>query len=145
FFPMEGETAGRHGYIGCLRGDYGRDGTELWTTFFDGQPQLKTQAFKDEFDEIINYLLDASLHPVESHGPFQYRCLQNMRHVVTDPTVQFKIVTEGYSYYFRCQPEIADYHLYCTIFDNRFLLPALELQRGRNLTDEDGEEVNEKI
>jgi len=139
FYSMTGEAAERHGYIGYLRGDYGRGGTEFHTAFFDGQPQLKTQAFREEFDALINYLRDASLHPVEGPDPFQYHCLQNMRHAATDPAVRFKIVTEGCSYYFRCQPDVADYHLYCCIFDNRFLLPALKTQRMRNLTDEDGE------
>jgi hypothetical protein len=145
FFSTEGESAERYGYIGYLRGDYGRDGTEFWTTFFDGQPQFKMQTFRDEFNQIMSYLRDASLRPKEGPDPFQYHCLQNMRHAVTDPAVLFKIVTDGYSYYFRCQPDVADYTLYCTAFNNRFLLPALEMQRGRSLTDEDGEEANTKV
>ena len=51
FFPSEGEAAEQHGFIGYLRGDYGRDGREFWTTWFDEQESLKTDVFRDEFDE----------------------------------------------------------------------------------------------
>jgi len=132
FFRMEGKPAERHGFIGYLRGDYGRSGREFWTTWFDCQPDLKTDAFRDEFDGILEYLRETSLHPVEGADPFQFHCLQNMRARVTDTEVRFKVVTEGYSYYFRCQPrQVEDYHLYCMVYDNRFLLPEMEQQRGR--------------
>ena len=126
FFHMEGEAAEQHGFLGYLRGDYGRDGREFWTTWFDGQPDLKTDAFRDEFDGIINYLREASLDPVEGADVFKFHCLQNMRRRVTDTAVRFKLTTEDYSYYFRCQPQVDDYHLYCMVYDNRFLLPTLE-------------------
>jgi len=126
FFSMEGEAAESHGFLGYLRGDYGRDGREFHTTWFDGQPELKTDIFRGEFDELINYLRDASLDPVEGPDVFKFHCLQNMRRRVMDTEVRFKIVTEGYSYYFRCQPQVSDYHLYCLCFDNCFLLPEME-------------------
>ena len=126
FFRMEGEVAERYGFVGYLRADYGQTGREFWTTWFDSQPDLKTKVFHDEFGEIINYLRDASQGPIEGPDVFKFHCLQNMRFRVTDTDVRFKIVTEGFSYYFRCHPQIADYNLYCMVFDNRFLLPELE-------------------
>ena len=112
FFQMEGEAAEQHGFLGYLRGDYGRSGREFHTTWFDGQADLKTDTFREEFDGIVNYLRDASLDPVEGPDVFQFHCLQNMRRRVTDTEVRFKIVTEGYSYYFRCQPGPGNYNLY---------------------------------
>ena len=126
FFGMEGETAEQHGYIGYLWGNYGRDGREFHTTWYDVQPDLKTDVFRDEFKDIIDYLRDASLDPVEGPDVFKFHCLQNMRYRVTDTTVRFKIVTEHYSYYFRCQPGPGKYNLFCMVYDNRFLLPELE-------------------
>ena len=126
FFSMEGEAAEQHGFLGYLRGDYGRDGREFHTTWFDGQPDLKTDVFRGEFDKIIDYLREASLDPVEGPDVFQFHCLQNMRRRVMDTEVRFKIVTEGYSYYFRCQPGPGNYNLYCMVYDNCFLLPTLE-------------------
>jgi hypothetical protein len=126
FFSMEGEAAEQHGFLGYLRGDYGRDGREFHTTWFDGQADLKTDVFRGEFDGIINYLRDASIDPVEGPDVFKFHCLQNMRRRTTDTEVRFKIVTYGYSYYFRCQPQVNDYNLYCFVYDNRFLLPSME-------------------
>jgi len=126
FFRMEGEVAQRHGFIGYLWADYGPNGREFWATWFDSQPDIKSQAFRDEFDGIITYLRDASLAPVEGPDVFQFHCLQNMRFRVMDTEVQFKIVTGGFSYYFRCRPQVVDYNLYCMAYDNRFLLPELE-------------------
>lgn len=42
--------------IGRLRGDFGRSGTEFWTTWEDHRQDLKTDAFKTELDEVINVL-----------------------------------------------------------------------------------------
>jgi len=35
------------------------------------------------------------------------------------------ILTEDFSYYFRCFPRISDYDIYCFTYDNRYLLPEL--------------------
>jgi hypothetical protein len=35
------------------------------------------------------------------------------------------VVTEDYSYYFRCLANPIDYDIYCFAFDNRYLLPEL--------------------
>jgi hypothetical protein len=56
FFRMEGERAERHGFIGYFRADFGKSGREFWTTWFDGQPDLKTFGFKNEFDSVIDAL-----------------------------------------------------------------------------------------
>ena len=126
FYGMEGEAAEQHGFVGYLRGDYGRDGREFHTDWFDSQPDLKTDVFRDEFDGIINYLREASLSPVEGPDVFKFHCLQNMRRRVMDTEVRFKIVTDDFSYYFRCQPGPENYNLYAMAYDNRFLLPTLE-------------------
>jgi len=126
FYRMEGEEAEQHGFIGYLRGDYGRSGLEFHTTWFDSQPDLKTDVFREEFNEVIDYLREASLDPVEGPDAFKFDCLQNMRFGMMVSAVRFKIVTEGYSYYFRCQPGPGNYNLYCVAYDNRFLLPVLE-------------------
>ena len=44
------------GCIGHLRGDMGREGNSFYTTWFDHQEDLKTQAFKDELDIVVTAL-----------------------------------------------------------------------------------------
>lgn len=126
FYRMEGEAAERHGIIGYLRGDYGKSGNEFWTTWFDNQPHLKTSAFKQEFNSIMDYLRDESQKAnLDGNSEFAAHCLKNMRRPVTDTAVRFKIQTEDYSYYVRCHPRQSDYDFYCMAYDNRFLLPEL--------------------
>lgn len=44
------------GYVGYLRGDFGRSGTEFWTNWEDRPGDEKTDEFKAEFDDVINAL-----------------------------------------------------------------------------------------
>lgn len=44
------------GCIGHLRGDMDKSGNGFFTSWWDHCPELKTQAFKDEFDDFINAL-----------------------------------------------------------------------------------------
>jgi hypothetical protein len=113
----------RHGAIGYLRGDFGRDGSEFWTSFFDIQPHLKNPAFRKEFNGMVTFLREASLAPAEGADPFASRCLHDMRHPKGAVT-QFKIQTEGFSYYARFPAGRAEY-FYIFAYDNRFLLPEL--------------------
>jgi hypothetical protein len=39
FSRLEGEAAERHGAIGYLRADFGKDGYGFWTAWFDSQPR----------------------------------------------------------------------------------------------------------
>ena len=49
---LEGQTGG----IGRLRGDFGRNGREFFTTWEDGHGRYKTDAFRQEFDRVVNTL-----------------------------------------------------------------------------------------
>lgn len=42
--------------IGYLRGDFGKDGNEFYSTWFDSNVQLKCSHFKDILDELITEL-----------------------------------------------------------------------------------------
>lgn len=125
FFRLDGEDAERHGTIGYLRGDYGKNGKEFWTTWFNNQAHLKTPAFKQEFDKVINWLREASQADYQYDGTFAEQCLLNMRQPVTDTAARFKIQTENYTYYVRCRPRQGDYDFYCFAYDNAYLLPEL--------------------
>ena len=44
------------GLIGHLRGDFGNNGNEFWTTWWDFRKDRKTEEFKSEMDAVINML-----------------------------------------------------------------------------------------
>jgi hypothetical protein len=122
FFFASDSTDERFGRLGYLRADFGKNGDEFFTTWFDRQGRLKTAEFRTEFDEIINFLRDN--HLLESRKHMKRFCSENPDKKITDYS-GFKIQTEGYSYYFRCNPGNGDYELYCFVYDNRYALPEL--------------------
>ena len=55
--------------IGYLRGDFGKDGNEFYSTWFDSNVQLKCSHFKDILDELI----------IELRGDFELSLLKNRK------------------------------------------------------------------
>lgn len=129
FFRMDGEAAERHGAIGHLRGDFDT-GNLFYTTWFDNQRHLKSEAFKAEFDKVVNFLRKNPENPVlRSRADMRKYCYahpdQHVSGSYHDTNAGFKIQTADYSYYVRCTPQEGDYDLYIFCFDNRYLLPEL--------------------
>ena len=53
-YEQSSQLMSQTGSIGRLRGDFGRSGTEFWTTWEDHRPDLKTYPFKVELDDVIS-------------------------------------------------------------------------------------------
>lgn len=63
--------------IGHLRADFGRSGNEFWASWWEhGNDELKTQEFKDVFDEAINILRrkDGEINPLYSRSAMDRYC-----------------------------------------------------------------------
>lgn len=126
FFRLEGEAAERHGVIGYMRADFGKNGREFWTTWFDGQPHLKTNDFKKKFDDVVNSLRDdGQAPPFASRNNLAAFCAVNPGKELNSRGCGYMVRTPDYSYYFRCLPRPGDYDIYCFTYDNRYLLPEL--------------------
>jgi hypothetical protein len=118
-YRLDGEAAERHGAIGYMRADFG-DGREFWSNWFDNQPHLKTYAFKQEFESIIDSLRDdGQKSPLASRDNLTAFCAENQG------VSEFTIRTLDYSYYFRFRPMRAHYDIYCFAYDNDYLLPEV--------------------
>ena len=126
YFQLNGEQAERHGAIGYLRGHFGRGGNEFHTSWFDNQRNLKSPAFKAEFDTIINHLRAGLLKNRRGMEGF---CSQHDSVFIMDCGVErgagFKVQTPDYSCFARCTPNSADYDFYVFAYDNNYLLPEL--------------------
>lgn len=116
FYSHDKEKDRERGCIGHLRADFGSDGDEFWTSWDDHCEDLKTQAFKDELDEVINHLrkkenmlnsLRALTRYCYQHTEAQFKADHHKN------TYGFKIETEAHSYYLRCNILQGDYNLYC--------------------------------
>lgn len=134
-FFSDSEQDVRTGCIGHLRGDFGKDGNEFYTTWFNHREEWKTTEFMEELDRVINYF----------RSDFEYPLLKNRAEMMlmcgfnADRTLQgrsdsygFKVVTPKYSYYLRCFPHKGDYNFYCYCYDNRRLNLYLEQRKQRN-------------
>ncbi len=126
FYNFEGEAAERHGAIGHLRIDFGKDGKEFWSTWFDNQKHLKAPVFKTEFDDVIDYLREGMEHPLLSNRrEMRIFYLGYSDWQIADHIMGAKVQTENYSYYLRFRPTPHDYDCYVYAYDNRYLLPEL--------------------
>ena len=118
--------------IGHLRADFGRSGTEFWTTWWEHEhPELKTQEFKDAFDKAINILRRecGEINPLHSRSSMRKYC------------AEFPDASDGSSHFFRMDvfpgeypkthsvfslimrmsPSVGGYDLYCYCYNNRDL------------------------
>lgn len=113
------------GCIGHLRGDMGSTGEQFFSTWEDHQGQLKTQEFKDEFDNIIN-----ALRFEEAHGGIlaSRRSLANYcwdhpdsRLVNGEDDFGFRVDTENYAHMIRLNPNRGMYNIYCYCYQREWL------------------------
>ena len=106
------------GCIGRLRADFGRNGDEFWSTWLDFCREIKTKAFSDELDDLINSLREGGI--LESRDAMAAYCAANLQVKISDTRFDsygFKIKTDNYIYYLRCIPIQGDYNLYCHAYE----------------------------
>ena len=126
FFKLEGAEAERYGQIGYLRADFGKSGREFYSTWFDVQPHLKTYAFQQEFDDVIDSLRNDGHSPLSaSRMNLDMFCAKTPGKKINDRCDGYMVRTQDYSYYVRCLPLTGNYDLYCFAYDNRRLLSEL--------------------
>lgn len=109
------------GAIGHLRGDFGREGTNFYVTWWDKNESLKSDVFKAELDDVINALrfreeygfLLGNRNAMQSYAWSHPD--SKLSH--TEPAQYgFRIDTANYAYILRCNPIRGDYNFYCRCF-----------------------------
>lgn len=104
------------GCIGHLRGDMGSEGKSFYTTWFDHQEDLKTQAFKDELDAVVNALRSDSAYggALASRGKLAAYCYAHPDGRITQGgnAYGFRLDTENYAYMLRLCSDWGDYNFY---------------------------------
>lgn len=111
------------GYVGYLRGDFGSQGNEFYSTWMDEIKDRKTLEFQLEFDDVINALRDdpkyrGILRNLEdmkllcSARPQGYISFDQMPY-----TYAFRADTENYSYLIKCQTSKGDYNFYVMAYE----------------------------
>ena len=135
------------GLIGHLRGDMDTDGNGFFTSWDDFRSDLKTQEFKDEFDEVINALrfdekFGGVLKNRNSLSSYCYRHNESGFDVGYCTEYAFRADTEKYAYLFRLNPNKGDYNLYCYCYVRDWLDQHLtQAERGIRFITPDYKEI----
>ncbi len=111
------------GYVGYLRGDFGRNGNEFYSSWMDEIKDHKTPEFQSEFDDVINALRDDPKYRGILRNLDDMKLLCSTRpqsHIdsnTRDDLYAFRVDTDNYAYLIKCQTHEGDYNFYVTAFD----------------------------
>ena len=103
------------GCIGHLRADMGKIGTQFFSSWDDHQPELKTQTFKDEFDQFINELRKNPEYNgiLTSRAALYAFCNAHPEAALgSGQEFGFRADTDKYSYMLRLNPNRGAYNAY---------------------------------
>ena len=101
------------GFIGKLRGDFGSDGNEFWTSWEDGIVNLKTDEFNNEFDDVVNYLRS------DDNGLLKSRSTME-KYINNNREYGFRVDTQNNTYLLRCHPLPSNYNFYVYCFNKQY-------------------------
>lgn len=115
-FSPSHEIGMKTGLIGHLRADFGGTGKNFHSSWFDFREDLKTKAFKEELDKVINFFRNGkrkedSFLKGESEMSDFFFAYPEARTSDTDAIV--RVNTEEYTYMMRLSPIHGVYNLYC--------------------------------
>lgn len=119
------------GCVGHLRADMGSNGNEFFSTWDDFRKDLKTDEFKAEFDEVINFLREDNgiLSNRKALSNYCYSAPESS--FGNDREYGVRVNTENYAYLMRLNPYKGEYNLYCYCYKRDWLDSHLEkAQRG---------------
>lgn len=125
------QLQGQTGYIGYLKGDFGDDGKQFHSEWFDTSKQLKTEEFLKVFDRVIGTLREKG-NPVSSR-----KFMMDFIQVHSDSALKkhkskvygFRIDTKKYSFLLRLNHPVTDYNFYCQCYVKEFLDRHMEEAR----------------
>lgn len=112
------------GAIGHLRGDFGSDGVNFYTSWFDECEKLKTTGFKTEFDDIINALRSDEYGMLKNRSAMSKYCREEPGGAFQGnckTEYGFRADSEKYSYIIRCNPGKGDYEFYVWAYERSSL------------------------
>lgn len=111
-------------FIGYVRGDFGRNGNEFYTTWFPGEESKNTEAFKKVLDDVINCFRDDLEYPIlHSFRDMADFCRLNpdlrLDYHHCDPVnYAAKVETPCYVFYIRLIVRQNDYNFYVNCYES---------------------------
>lgn len=112
------------GCIGYLRADMDSSGKGFYSTWNDFRTDLKTPAFKGEFDAVINALRfdDAYSGILKNRDSLARYCYSHSdTSYGNSREYGIRVDTEDHAYYMRLNPHKGEYNLYCYCYKSGLL------------------------
>lgn len=114
------------GCIGHLRADFGSNGLGFFSSWDDHRADLKSDAFKAEFDDVINGLREDDRYGgiLKSRRDMTTYCYDHPASGFEGNYTKeygFRVDTDHYSYMLRLNPNKGDYNLYCYCYLRQWL------------------------
>ncbi len=132
FFTDANETK-ELGCIGHLRGDFGSNGKEFYSTWFPHMNEEKNDDFfKLVFDEVINECRKPG-NPLGNKYCMREYCWDHPENRLSCPDSCWgvRIMTKDFVFYLKYSPIInGDYNFYCYAYDKHMLMEKLATERG---------------
>ena len=121
-FRQSSQISGQTGLIGYLRADFGKNGNEFYSSWEDWNKDLKTPDFKQELDEVINYLREEG-DILSGRVAMNRYCNDTPQSKMTMEPDYYgvRIDTDKYAYLMRLNPNKGDYNLYCYCYEKVWL------------------------
>ena len=127
-------------FIGYVRGDFGRNGNECYTSWFPGEESKNTDVFKKSLDDVINYFRNDFEYPVlHSFREMADFCQLNpdlrLDYHHCDPVnYAAKVETPGYVFYIRFIVRQNDYNFYVNCYESTVIDQITKNERERGIS-----------
>ena len=119
----------REACVGHLRMDFGRGGSEFYSTWWGNENELNTNVFRQELDDVINALRKDGL--LKNRSEMMKFCSENS-HLPLGESRGFAVETEHHLFLLRCKPQVGDYDCYCYCYNKQELQMAQLQQQNRS-------------
>lgn len=124
-FSQSSQISGQTGLIGYLRADMDTDGNGFFSSWNDYRSDLKTPAFKDEFDQLITALRfdNKYMGLLKNRTSLTANC-RSIPESSFGPDSNyygFRVNSDNYAYLLRLNPNKGEYNLYCYCYKKDWL------------------------
>ena len=130
------------GLIGYLRGDFGKNGNEFYTSWFNKNEKLNKEPFKTEFDDVMKFLRERLLTDRAYMRSFVYGNGQLKLDTSGNNSHGMFVESENYEYDIRIISDNGNYDFYIYCYAKRFQKP--QYLNAKRFRDEYGK-LTEKV
>ncbi len=123
-YAQSTQLDGQTGNIGFLRGDFGSNGNQFFTTWTDRWDKYKTDVFRESLDDVVNTLRSGEYGLLQDRTAMTGYVMEHPDSLFgTDSgtVAGFRVDTEEHAFLIRCNPVQGDYNFYCYCYVSEYL------------------------